>query len=77
MMTISLLNSSTLRQLWSVVEETQSNTLLRLDDADLVKQLIGKVDSQKSLSSEESNTLMAYIYSRTTLIRDLAQARLA
>lgn len=71
------MNSSILRQLWAVIEETQTCVLLRLSDADLVKQLLLQLDSKKLLSGEETSTVSAYIRSRTGLIRDLAQARQA
>ena len=71
------INVSTLRQVWSVVEQTHTNVLLRLNDADLVKQLLGELDRLRVLSGEETNSVSAYLYSRTALIRDLAQARLA
>lgn len=70
-------NTSTLRYLWSVIEQTQASTLLRLNDTDLVKQLLKQLDTKKALSSEETCTLSAYLYSRIPLIRDLAIARLA
>ena len=60
-----------------MIEQTQASTLLRLDDTDLVNQLLKQLDTKKPLSSEETNTLSAYLYSRTPLIRDLAIARLA
>lgn len=74
---VSVINTSTLRQLWSVIEQTQSSLLLKLSNTDLVKRLLGELDNKKALSSEEVSTLRAYIYSKTILIRDLAQARLA
>ena len=64
-----------LRQLWSVVETTQSNTLLKLDDASLVQWLLKQTNMQASLDHNESHVLSNYIYSRLTLIRDLAQER--
>ncbi|AFY42848.1 hypothetical protein Nos7107_2232 [Nostoc sp. PCC 7107] len=76
-MKICLVNSKILRQLWAVVEQTQSSTLLGLSDKDLVKLLLGKIESNKVLDSEETLGLTDYIYSRTLLIRDLAQARSA
>ena len=71
------MNSLTLRHLWTVVEETQTNVLLRLSDTELVKQLLSQVDNKNPLSGEETNIMSAYILSRTSLIRDLAYARLA
>jgi hypothetical protein len=68
--------SSTLRYLWSVIEKTQTDTLLKLNDTDMVKQLLKQLDVKKTFSSEETSTINTYLYSRITLIRDLAQARL-
>ncbi|BAY18921.1 hypothetical protein NIES2109_55350 [Nostoc sp. HK-01] len=76
-MKMCLVNSKILRQLWVVVEQTQSSTLLGLSDKDLVKLLLGQIESNKVLDSEETLSLTDYIYSRTLLIRDLAQARSA
>ncbi len=76
-MSICPVDSKTLRQLWSLVEQTQSSTLLRLSDSDLVKQLLTQLDSQQALSKEEINSVNSYLWSRTNLIRDLAIARLA
>jgi succinate dehydrogenase flavin-adding protein (antitoxin of CptAB toxin-antitoxin module) len=64
-----------LRQLWSVVETTQSNTLLKLDDASLVQWLLKQTKNKASLDQNEIHTLSDYIYSRLNLIRDLAQER--
>jgi succinate dehydrogenase flavin-adding protein (antitoxin of CptAB toxin-antitoxin module) len=67
---------STLRQLWSLIEKTQTNTLLQLSDPDLVEWLLGQIEKRKSLSLEENNILTTYIRSKSSLIRDLAEARL-
>lgn len=64
-----------LRQLWSVVETTQSNTLLKLDDASLVQWLLKQTKTKASLDHNEAHILSDYIHSRLTLIRDLAQER--
>ena len=69
------MNSSILRQLWSVIEETQSSLLLRLSDTELVKQLLSQLESRNSLSNEEAIAISGYIHSKTSLIRDLALAR--
>ncbi|BDA76118.1 unknown protein (plasmid) [Calothrix sp. PCC 7716] len=73
---LKAINTSTLRQLWSVIEQTQSSLLLKLSDTDLVQQLLGQLNSQEVLSSEEVNNLSTYLHSKTLLIRDLAQTRL-
>jgi hypothetical protein len=66
-----------LRQLWSVIETTQSNVLLRLDDASLVDWLVKQVKSERSLNHDETDLVSNYLYSRLNLIRDLAEERLA
>ncbi|HAX79340.1 MAG TPA: hypothetical protein DCY88_26825 [Cyanobacteria bacterium UBA11372] len=64
-----------LRQLWSVIETTQSHVLLRLDDASLVDCLVKQVKNERSLNHDETNTVSNYLYSRLNLIRDLAEER--
>jgi hypothetical protein len=71
------MNSSILRQLWSVVEETQANILLSFGDTELVQQLVEQVESRGLLNTEEVGTVSAYLNSRLLLIRDMARARLA
>ncbi len=69
------MESSTLRQIWSVIEENQANVLLGLCDAELVRQLLVQLGGKQTLSIEESGKISTYLYSRTNLIRDLALAR--
>ncbi|WP_026733950.1 hypothetical protein [Fischerella sp. PCC 9605] len=69
------MNSSTLRQLWSVIEDTQTSILLEDNDTELVQQLLRQLETQKILSSEEISVISAYISSRLPLIRDLALLR--
>jgi hypothetical protein len=69
--------SSTLRQIWSVIEENQANVILGLCDAELVRRLLIQLDRKQTLSIEESGIVQTYLYSRTNLIRDLALARQA
>lgn len=64
-----------LRQLWTLVEATQTQLLLSLDDNSLVQFLIAQLCGQRSLDHQESDTISTYLYSRLTLIRDLAQER--
>ena len=67
---------ATIRYFWSLIESTQTHVLLKLDDPSLVQWLLKQVDQGRSLNNEESNMLSDYIYSRLTLIRDLAHERL-
>jgi len=66
-----------LRQLWSLVETTQSNLLLNLDDDSLVQWLLRQLTTQRSLDSQEADTFSRYIQSRLPLIRDVAHSRRA
>lgn len=70
------MNSSALRQFWAVVEDTQANLLLKLNDTELTQKLLYELKFKVSLTSEENRTMSAYIHTRTPLIRDLAHARL-
>ncbi len=72
-----MIDSSILRSLWAVIEETQATLLLGLSDPDLINQLLRQLQDKKLLSGEETNIVTAYISSRTHLIRDLALARIA
>ncbi|MGJ3249542.1 MAG: hypothetical protein ACFE0J_00215 [Elainellaceae cyanobacterium] len=64
-----------LRQLWSVIEQTQTNRLIGMDDASLSSWLISELRAERPVDSREADMFSAYIRSRITLIRDLAQAR--
>lgn len=64
-----------LRQLWSLIEKTQANLLLKLDDASLVQWLLKQFNQERSLNHEEAHILSDYLSNRISLIRDLAQQR--
>lgn len=70
------MSSSILRQLWSLIEATQTSTLMSLDDTKLVESLMQQLEEQRLLNREETNCVSVYIRSRILLIRELAQARL-
>ena len=65
-----------LRQLWSVVENSQATTLVSLDDATLVQWLSKQLKTTGSLNCREADLMNEYIQSRLSLIRDLAEERL-
>ena len=73
---IQSVTPSTLRQIWSVIEETHASLVLKLSDADLLQQLLIQLVDKNQLNVEEVCEVRAYIYSRIPLIRDDAQARL-
>ncbi len=64
-----------LHHLWSLVENTQANTLLGLDDTSLVDWLLRQLEARPLLEGYETDMLSDYIYSKLSLIRDLAQQR--
>lgn len=66
----------TMRHVWSVIEETETKTILNLNDTDLLRQLLKQLENKKLLSSEQINEMSTYISLRVPLIRDLAQSRM-
>ena len=64
-----------LRQLWLLIETTQANLLLRLDDASLVQWLLKQFNQERALNHDEIHVLSDYLNNRVSLIRDLAQQR--
>ena len=70
------MNPSILRQLWSIIEQTQAQTLLSLNHADLIQCLLGKLQQRKQLSHDDLYHLSNYISLRISLIRDVAEARI-
>lgn len=69
------MNPNLLRQLWSLVEASQTSTLLDLDDNRLVKWLLEQMTGSKGINPSEADLLSRYIQSKLSLIRDLAQSR--
>jgi hypothetical protein len=70
------MDSSILWQLWSEIEDTQASLLLKLNDSDLVRHLLWQLDTRKPLSSDETSTVSDYLHAKTSLIRDIALARM-
>jgi hypothetical protein len=73
------MNSTTLlRQLWSVIEDTQTSSLLTLNDSDLTQQLLHQVQNKYILSREELQAMHRYLGGllvrsyRLSLIRDMS-----
>lgn len=66
---------ATLRQFWSIVENTQPGIILSQDDSSLVEWLMAQMRQRQTLASDESVGFNEYIRSKTTLIRDLVATR--
>jgi hypothetical protein len=64
-----------MRQLWSLIETTQANILLKLDDASLVQWLLSQLHNRDLCDLDEANIFSDYIRNKLPLIRDLAQER--
>ena len=69
------MNPLTLRQFWSMVEHTQTSTLLELSDRDLMTRLQEQFEQHKYFSNNETDLLQEYIQRKIPLIRDLAELR--
>lgn len=69
------IQASLIRQVWEVIEQTQSGVLLHLDDQDLVSQLLAQLQNRRNLNSHEVQGVSHYLTDRTPLIRDLAADR--
>jgi hypothetical protein len=68
------MNSSRLRQFWSLIEESPTETVLKLNDSELVKQLLSQLENRQPLSPQENHSMKSYIRSRTLLIREMVEA---
>ncbi|MDA0266487.1 MAG: hypothetical protein O2890_07645 [Cyanobacteria bacterium] len=64
------MDASLLRLLWSLIEETPTHLLMRLDSAGLCQYLLNKIDMRVCLDDEQHQALQAYIASHTHLIRE-------
>ena len=71
------MNTTIMRQLWSIIEETSEKTLTGLNDSDLINQIVTKLSSQQHLSSEDCSVINAYLRSRILLIREMAEYSMA
>lgn len=69
------LNAAELRQLWGLIEETQSSILLNFSDSELIQELVGQMEAKDLINTSETKLLRAYLNSRLLLIRDFAHAR--
>ncbi|MEM9815849.1 MAG: hypothetical protein AAF827_05505 [Cyanobacteria bacterium P01_D01_bin.6] len=67
------MNPHLLHQFWALVEQSQSNRILSLDDNSLVSWLTEQISGERSLDSIETANLDCYIRSRIPLIRDIAR----
>ena len=69
------MNSLTIRQFWSMVEQTQVSVLLELSDRELISRLQEQFEEHNYFNTAENILLREYIQAKVTLIRDLAEVR--
>jgi hypothetical protein len=65
------MNPKLLHHLWSLVDRSQSNHLLSLDDSGLAHWLMEQFRLNQPINQTESDQLSHYIRSKSPLIRDL------
>ena len=71
------MNSTSLRQFWSMVEQIQTSVLLELSDRELKTRLQQQWQQHYHVSAPEMKLVQEYIQARIPLIRDLAEIRWA
>ena len=70
------IESNIIRAVWSSVEAINKNTLLQLNDTDLIYQVMKQIDNAAILTSEDRQSLINYIKARVLLIRDIADSQI-
>lgn len=72
-----MLSARIMRQLWTVIDSMQVNTLLQFDDAALVQLLLNQFAAEQSIDAQATHSLNTYLQSRLPLIRDIAEEKRA
>jgi regulator of replication initiation timing len=71
------MNSSTLRELWTLIDNIQPNILVSIDEKELIEQILNQLTENTSLDLEDDDLVSVYISSKMSLIRDLAESKLS
>lgn len=69
---VLVMTPNLLRQLWTLIDNNQSNFVFKLDDQSLILSLTQQLGEKQPLSFEEEAEARSYIQSRLLLIRDVA-----
>ena len=69
------MNSTSLRQFWSMVEQIQTSVLLELSDQELSTKLQEQWEQEYYWCEAEIKLVQNYIQFKMPLIRDLAEVR--
>lgn len=70
------MNSTTLRLLWSMIGNMQTDTIVNWSDTKLTSYVIERLQQEILLSSHEREKVESYLNTKTMLIRDLAESAL-
>jgi CTP:phosphocholine cytidylyltransferase-like protein len=71
------MNSSILRELWSLIENIQPHVLVDINENELIEQVLKQLEEKTILNIEVNDSVSIYISSKMCLIRDLAESKLA
>lgn len=66
------IKSNIIRKVWSSVDSINQTTLLHLNDADLVQQIMKQVECVSCLTAEDRQSLNDYLRAKVLLIRDIS-----
>ncbi|MBE9078874.1 hypothetical protein IQ241_16505 [Romeria aff. gracilis LEGE 07310] len=67
------MNASLMRKLWSVIEASQNQIILGLDDSRLCQWLLDQLAGDPLFDRNQSAAVSRYIHAKLPLIRDFAQ----
>lgn len=70
------MNTTLLRQTWSIIETTNASELLTIGETELINKLLCRLDAQNPLADRERIYINNYLCSKIGLIKDIAEARL-
>lgn len=70
------MNTTLLRQTWSLIETTNAWELLESNESELIHRLLQRLDAQKPLADQERICLNHYLHDKISLIKDTAESRL-
>ena len=70
------MNTSLLRQTWNLIETTNALELLEIGEAELIQQLVKRLDAQIPLADRDRASINNYLQSNIGLIKDTAESRL-
>jgi hypothetical protein len=71
------MNSSILRELWTLIDNMQPHILVNIEEKELIEQILEQLEGKNNVNLEEDDFVSVYISSKMSLIRDLAESKLS